>query len=73
MDSFTASNGWLEKWKAVYGIREMHFTGEADNVSIPTMKSWIEKISELVKCYKLEDVWNMDELGLFFKLLPYKA
>ena len=25
-----------------------------------------------VKGYKLEDIWNMDELGLFFKLLPDK-
>ena len=28
LDSFTASNGWLEKWKAAYGIREALITGE---------------------------------------------
>ena len=27
---------------------------------------------ELVRGYKLEDIWNMDELGLFFKLTPDK-
>ena len=37
------------------------------------MKSWIERIPELVRGYKLEDIWNMDELGLFFKLLPDKG
>ena len=36
------------------------------------MKSWIERIPELVRGYKLEDIWNMDELGLFCKLLPDK-
>ena len=32
-----------------------------------------KKIPELVKDYKLEDIWNMDKLGLFFKLLPDKG
>ena len=32
LDSFTDSNGWLEKWKAAYGIREARITGDADDV-----------------------------------------
>ena len=70
LGSFINSNGCLEKWRAAYGIREMRITGGADDVSIPTMKSWIERIAELVRGYRLEDIWNMDKLGLFFKLLP---
>ena len=73
LNSFTASNGWLDKWKSCYGIRETRITGEADDVSVSTVRSWIERLPELVKGYKLEDVWNMDELGLFFKLLPDKG
>ena len=45
LDSFTPSNGWLEKWKAAYSIRETRITGETDNVSIPTVKSWIKRIT----------------------------
>ena len=63
----------MEKWKSCYGIRETRITGEADDVSVSTVRSWIERLPELVKGYKLEDVWNMDELGLFFKLLPDKG
>ena len=37
------------------------------------MKSWIERIPELVRGYKLEDIWNMDQLRLFFQLLPDKG
>ena len=73
LSSFINSNGCLEKWRAAYGIREMGVTGGADDVSIPTMKSWIERIAELVRGYRLEDIWNMDKLGLFFKLLPDEA
>ena len=64
-------NGWLEKWKTVYGIRETRITGKAD-VSVPTAKAWIERTPDLVRGYKLEDIWNMDASGLFFKLLPNK-
>ena len=73
LDSFTASNGWLGKWKAAYGIWETHITGEIDDVSAPTVKYWIERILESVRGYKLEKIWSMDELGQFFKLLPDKS
>ena len=73
LDSFSASNGWLDKWKAAYGFRETCIIGKPDDVSIPTVKSWIERIPELVRGYTLEDIWNMDELGLFFKLLSDKG
>ena len=59
--------------ETAYGIRETRIVGEADDVSVPTVKAWIERIPELVRFYKLEDIWNMDELGLFFKLLPDKG
>ena len=36
LDGFTASNGWLEKWNAAYGIRETRITREAADVPIPT-------------------------------------
>ena len=70
LDRFAVSNGWLKKWEGTYGIRETRITGETDDISIPTVKSWIERIPKLVRGYKLEDIWNMDKLGLFFKLLP---
>ena len=58
LDSFTGSNGWLEKWKAMYGIQETHIAGEADDVSILTVKSWIEKIPELVRGYGTWTNWD---------------
>ena len=33
----------------------------------------MERLAELVKGYSLEDVLNMDELGLCFKTLPQKG
>ena len=49
------------------------YSRNANDVSIPTVKSWIERIPKLVRGYELEDIRNMDELGLFFKLLLDKG
>ena len=39
--NFTASNGWLEKWKISYGIREKRVNGEAGEVSGETVNAWM--------------------------------
>ena len=75
LEDFTASNGWLEKFKITYGIRETTTTiaGEAGDVPIMTVKAWLERLPELIKDYSPENIINMDELGLFFKALPTKG
>ena len=71
--AFTASKGWLEKFKQTYGLRETRITGEADDILRMTIQSWIERLPELTAEYELKDLWNMDKLGLFFKALPEKG
>ena len=68
--SFTASNGWLEKWKLSYGIKEKQISGESLDVPITTIESWMERMEELCKDYDDKDILNMDESGCFF-LKPY--
>ena len=65
-DGFVASDGWLEKWKATYAIKEKRIIGEGGDVPEETVSSWIE----LTEGYSLENIWNMDESGCFFKALP---
>lgn len=36
--TFTASNGWLEKFKQTYGLRETRITGEADDIPKMTIQ-----------------------------------
>ena len=71
--TFTASNGWLEKWKISYGIKEKRVNGEAGKVSGETVNAWMERLWELTKDYRPADIWNMDETGCFFKALPEKG
>ena len=35
-----------------------------------TVSSWIERLQELTEGYSLENIWNMDESGCFFKPFP---
>ena len=73
LDDFNASNGWLQRWKDNYGIRERRICGEGDDVPVITVHAWIERLPEITQGYALCDIWNMDELGLFFKALPEKG
>ncbi|XP_057308163.1 tigger transposable element-derived protein 6-like [Hydractinia symbiolongicarpus] len=72
-DNFSASDGWLDRWKTTYSVKERRIVGEAGDVSTETVTSWMERIKELVEGYSLENIWNMDESGCFFKALPAKG
>ena len=72
-DDFRASDGWLDRWKTTYFVKERRIVGEAGDVSTETVTSWMERINELIEGYYLENIWNMDESGCFFKALPDKG
>ena len=66
------SNGWLGNFQKRFNIKEYINHGEAAAVQIdsPDAIAQIEKICRLVIKYDLDDVLNMDETGLFWKLTP---
>ena len=41
-DGFVASDGWLEKWKSTYAIKEKRIVGEGRDVPEETVSSWLE-------------------------------
>ena len=45
---FKGSNGWLEKWKLRYNIRQMTISGESGGVSGDTITSWKERLPEIL-------------------------
>ena len=47
LHDFKASEGWLDKWKLSYGIREKQISGEFFDVSEVTVGSWMERLREL--------------------------
>ena len=67
---FKGSNGWLEKWKKRFNVKMVKVCGESGDVSGDTIESWLERLPELVDGYQKENIWNMDETGVFWKALP---
>lgn len=72
-DGFKASSGWLECWKSRYGIEQWAVEGESGQVQTETVESWMERLRELCRGYKPEDIWNEDEIRCFFRALPEKS
>ena len=66
------SNGWLQGFQRRFNIKEYVNHREAASVEIdkPDAIIQIEKVRLLVTEYDPDDVLNMDETGLFWKLTP---
>ena len=73
--TFNASLGWLDNFKRRHGIRQLRIVGEklsADTSSY--IHPFIEKLYTLIQQdeLQLEQLYNADETGLFWRLLPNK-
>ncbi|XP_032227460.2 tigger transposable element-derived protein 6-like [Nematostella vectensis] len=56
--------------KSIYNMQRMATAGEDGDVSLETLESWNERVREITRGWKPENVWNMDETGSFWKGLP---
>lgn len=73
--SFHASNGWLQKFKKRYGIRFLKLAGEKLSSQPELIAPFKEKLSEKITELQLnlDQIYNADESGLYWKLLPDKT
>ena len=70
---FKCSSGWLSRFKERHGIVYKNVCGESADVSEESVQQWKDKLGSLLKDYDAKDVFNVDETGLFFRLLPEKT
>ncbi len=71
---FNCSNGFLDRFKSRNAVIFETFHGESEGVSEEVTNDWVNnKLPELIKDYKPEDVFNGDEFGLFWRILPNKS
>uniref|UniRef100_F6WUM2 HTH CENPB-type domain-containing protein n=1 Tax=Xenopus tropicalis TaxID=8364 RepID=F6WUM2_XENTR len=74
IDNFTASNGWIDRFKKRYNVVYKAVCGESKSVDIDTVTNW--KTNQLpcyLEGYELKNIFNTDETGLFFNVLPGKT
>ena len=68
--NFKGTNGWIEKWKKRYNIKQMNVCVESGDVQGETVSSWMERLPEILRGYAKEDIYNIDETGSFWRALP---
>ena len=71
---FQAFNSWLERWKTRNNISFKTVVGKAKSCTPIMTASWNEtQLPTILSKYKLEDIHNIDEFGLFYQSLPEKT
>jgi len=73
IDDFEPTLGYLRGLKRRNGIIFSKKHGESDSVNEEMVKKWFEELSNIIKDYKPEEVYNLDEMALFWRLLPSKT
>lgn len=72
--NFTASDGYISRFKERHGITLKVISGEEKSVTPAMTEAWTHHtLPELLAQYEHKDIFNADETGLFYKLLPNKT
>jgi|AKYZ01.1.fsa_nt_gi Tc5 transposase DNA-binding domain./DDE superfamily endonuclease./CENP-B N-terminal DNA-binding domain. len=74
-DDFRASSGWLDKFKKRFAIRLLTTTGEKLSCDFDAVDPYKQKFKKTLEELDLcpDQVYNADESGLFWRLLPNKT
>ena len=67
-ENISFSNGWIQKFKRCNNIHKYHLHGKANSASLETLSEERNKLWEILKNYPLENIFNINEMGLFFHM-----
>ena len=68
-----SSNGWLGCWKIRHSNKGLKLCGESVSVDDECIENYKQHLPDMVKDYNLEDMFNCDETGLYYRALPDKV
>jgi hypothetical protein len=68
---FKATDGWLSQWKCRFGIKFKKVHGERDSADGVSGEQWKSTtLPDLLKKFCADDIYNVDETGLFYPAMP---
>ncbi|CAF1013162.1 unnamed protein product [Adineta ricciae] len=70
---FKASNEWLDRFRIRYNIQFRAICGKARSVDLNTVDDWKDRLFSMIEHYNPMDIYNCDETGLFYKLMPDRS
>ncbi|GBN60586.1 Jerky -like [Araneus ventricosus] len=74
-ESFSASQGWLDKFKKRHGIRQLAIAREKLSVIKDSAKDFVERFEEMIEKENLtlDQIYIADKTGLFYRMMPSKS
>ncbi|CAH1765149.1 1273_t:CDS:2 [Entrophospora sp. SA101] len=63
------ANGWIYKFKKRNGLHKIKYSGEANSAPLQILPEERSKLRFILSQYN-EDIYNADEMGIFFRMLP---
>ena len=66
-DKLILSHGWLAKWKGRHGVFSVRLHGEAGSADQQGVGRAQAELPGIIGRYKPEDVFNVDETGLYYR------
>lgn len=64
------SKGWLHRFQKRYKLRSLQSYGESGDAPAAVVNDAIAPLREILEPYSLNDCFNADEFGLFYKMAP---
>lgn len=70
----TISSGWIDRFKTRHKICFGTVSGESNSVNYKEVDKWLNEVWAKVKNdYASDDIFNIDETGVFYNLMPDKT
>ena len=73
LKSFTASKKWCISFTKRHALRSVAMHGEAGSASPIEVAKEIAELREKLLHYPVQNIYNVDETGLFYKLIPRRT
>lgn len=70
---FGASDKWVRNFLARHNISSIVLHGEAGSVDAEAAAEGMEAIRQACAKYKVENIFNVDETGIYYRLLPKRT
>jgi Tc5 transposase DNA-binding domain len=69
-DQFEGSIEWLHNFKKRHSFKLFRIHGESGSAKMEGIEEHMEKLRARIACYNHDDIYNMDEMGLFYNMAP---
>jgi hypothetical protein len=74
IENFTASTGWVHRFKKRKNLTFKTICGEAGGVNTDVVSNFTQNVlPSMLAPFEERNIYNADETGLFFQLMPNKT